>query len=83
MLLADTWYDLMCTPDMNENVVKQSIASLLSSGLRAAGYEYVNLDCCWAATARLPNGSLTHNSLFPSGMVGAQKEGKQNVAFLF
>jgi len=41
---------------------------MVSTGLRDAGYNYVNVDDCWAYD-RLPNGTITADpSTFPNGM---------------
>lgn len=39
---------------------------IVSSGLAAAGYTYVNLDDCWANAARMRDGSITGSPEFPS-----------------
>jgi hypothetical protein len=46
----------------------QAIADkMVSSGLAAAGYTYVNLDDCWAKTSRMSDGSISGSPAeFPS-----------------
>jgi len=42
---------------------------LVSLGLKAAGYQYVNIDCGWQGTARDASGNFQWNTaLFPSGI---------------
>ena len=43
---------------LTEQTVMQTIDAMVSSGLRDAGYRYVNLDAGWAASTRDPNGKL-------------------------
>ncbi|KAJ6508283.1 glycoside hydrolase family 27 protein [Mycena sanguinolenta] len=43
--------------------------ALVSLGLQALGYEYVNLDCGWQATARTSTGQITWNTnALPDGV---------------
>jgi alpha-galactosidase len=52
-----------------ESEVLQQARFLVSSGLAAAGYDTVNLDDGWMATARTSGGALTPNtSRFPDGI---------------
>ena len=42
---------------------------MVSSGMRDAGYRYINIDDLWAEKQRAPNGSLVPDRVkFPSGM---------------
>jgi alpha-galactosidase len=43
---------------LTEQAVRQTIDAMVSSGLRDAGYRYVNLDAGWAAPTRDHNGEL-------------------------
>src|SRR5882757_8586831 len=53
----NNWNSTQCTSTFNAAMV-ESIADLfVSSGLKAAGYEYVNLDDCWALPNRDANGN--------------------------
>jgi alpha-galactosidase len=61
------WYTFFC--DVNEQLVEQTADAMVSSGMRDAGYRYVNLDDCWAASARDANGHLQADpKKFPHGM---------------
>lgn len=61
------WYTFFC--DINENLIKQTADAMVSSGMRDAGYEYVNIDDCWAAPERDANGDMQADPVkFPSGM---------------
>ncbi len=55
--------------DINEALILQSAEALVSTGLRAAGYEYVVIDDCWALRERDRNGRLVPDpEKFPHGM---------------
>jgi alpha-galactosidase len=45
-LQNNQWYDVMSTLD--EKVVRDTADALVSTGLAAVGYNYINLDDCWA-----------------------------------
>ncbi|OKK16159.1 alpha-galactosidase [Streptomyces sp. CB00455] len=54
---------------MDSSVVKQQADALLSSGMAAAGYKYVNLDDGWWQGARDTNGNIVvDEKLWPGGM---------------
>jgi alpha-galactosidase len=42
----NSWNHFHC--DLNEDIIRQTADALVSTGLLAAGYEYLNLDDCWA-----------------------------------
>ncbi len=55
--------------NINEELVLASAETLLSSGLKAAGYEYVVVDDCWALRERDKDGKLVPDpEKFPHGM---------------
>jgi alpha-galactosidase len=54
---------------IDEAVVRQTAAAMVSSGLAADGYRYVNVDDCWEAAERNADGQLTADpAKFPSGI---------------
>ena len=60
------WYTFYCNVD--ENLVKQTADAMVSSGMRDAGYDYVNLDDCWAGQ-RDADGNMTADpKKFPHGI---------------
>jgi alpha-galactosidase len=76
-----TWEDLALTPPMgwnsynhfncsiNETLIRETVDAMVASGMRAAGYEYINIDDCWMAAERNADGSLPPDpEKFPSGM---------------
>lgn len=53
---------------VNETVMRATIDSFVSTGLRDAGFEYVSIDDFWAL-GRYPNGTIFANpETFPSGI---------------
>jgi alpha-galactosidase len=54
---------------LTEETVKATVDAMVSSGMRDAGYRYVNLDAGWAAPARDPDGKLRADpKAFPHGI---------------
>jgi hypothetical protein len=54
---------------IDSNVIKQQADALVSSGMAAAGYKYVNLDDGWWQGARDANGNIVvDENLWPGGM---------------
>ena len=54
--------------NINEDVIKSIADAMVTSGLRDAGYNYINIDDCWHGQ-RDSNGFITSDAKkFPSGM---------------
>ncbi len=65
----NNWNSTHCRPEFNEEMVRGIADLFVESGLKDAGYEYVNLDDCWALPERDENGKLVVDSeRFPSGL---------------
>ncbi len=63
-----SWNHYGCS-GLNENVIEQQASAMASSGMKAAGYTYINLDDCWMASSRDASGNLVPDPTnFPSGM---------------
>jgi alpha-galactosidase len=63
------WNAVHC--GVNEAFIKQTADIFVSSGLKAAGYQYVNIDDCWAQGSRDSSGNLVPNfTKFPDGIKG-------------
>lgn len=61
------WNVVHCT--VNEALIEGTALALVTDGLRAAGYRYVNVDDCWSAPSRDARGQLVADPLrFPHGM---------------
>jgi len=72
-----TWEKFRCQPDcvnfpdtcISEKLIKQMADAMVSTGMKDAGYEYVNIDDCWPSKQRDANGKLVADpDRFPSGM---------------
>ncbi len=62
----NSWNKFAC--DINEELIRGIADEIVESGLRDAGYVYINLDDCWHGE-RDENGFITADSIrFPSGM---------------
>lgn len=63
----NSWNHFNCNID--ENIIRQTADAMVSTGLSKLGYQYVNIDDCWAEIARDVQGNLVpKKSTFPSGM---------------
>ncbi|SHT78073.1 alpha-galactosidase [Mycobacteroides abscessus subsp. abscessus] len=62
-----SWNKFGCATD--EETVRGNVDALLSNGMAAAGYRYINVDDCWMAPVRDPQGRLQADpQRFPSGI---------------
>jgi alpha-galactosidase len=65
----NNWNSTQCKADFNEAMVKGIADIFVSKGLKAAGYQYVNIDDCWAETSRDAKGNLVPSHVrFPHGI---------------
>src|SRR5437764_1352117 len=65
----NNWNATHCGGDFNEAMVEGIADLFVASGLKAAGYQYVNLDDCWALPARDASGDLVPDpARFPHGI---------------
>ncbi len=65
----NNWNTTGCRTEFNEAMVKGVADYFVSSGLKDAGYQYVNLDDCWALPARGEDGNLVPDPVrFPNGI---------------
>lgn len=63
----NSWNTFYC--NINEQMIRQAADAMVSSGMAAAGYQYVVVDDCWMQDTRGPDGNLRPNTTrFPSGM---------------
>ena len=62
----NSWNHFGCNVD--EKLIKATVDAMVKSGMKSAGYEYVNIDDCWHGE-RDENGNIQPNpERFPSGM---------------
>lgn len=63
------WNSTHCGADFNEAMVKDIADLFVAKGLKDAGYQYVNLDDCWALPRRDADGKLVPDpARFPDGI---------------
>jgi alpha-galactosidase len=61
------WNSFGC--NVNAQLVEQTADIMVNSGMRDAGYQYVNIDDCWMASARSSSGHLVPDpAKFPGGI---------------
>ncbi|XP_021275241.1 alpha-galactosidase-like [Herrania umbratica] len=63
----NSWNHFHC--HINETLIKETADAMVSTGLAAVGYTYINLDDCWGELNRDSQGNLVPKaSTFPSGI---------------
>ncbi|HEY1518940.1 MAG TPA: NEW3 domain-containing protein [Solirubrobacteraceae bacterium] len=61
------WYSTYC--GVNAQLVEQTAQEMVANGMKAAGYDYVNIDDCWMAPSRDASGNLVADpTRFPDGI---------------
>ncbi|EFA81837.1 putative alpha-N-acetylgalactosaminidase [Heterostelium album PN500] len=66
----NTWNHFGCeTSQINATLIIETAMAMVTSGMAAVGYEYVNLDDCWLAKERDAQGRLQADPIrFPDGI---------------
>ncbi|MEU8956442.1 NPCBM/NEW2 domain-containing protein [Streptomyces sp. NPDC048518] len=65
----NNWNSTQCRAEFDEAMVKGIADIFVEKGLKRAGYQYVNLDDCWALPERDANGKLVPDPVrFPGGI---------------
>jgi alpha-galactosidase len=63
----NSWNHFACK--INETIIKETADLLVSSGLAAKGYKYLNLDDCWQIDRHVTTNEIVPDATkFPSGM---------------
>jgi alpha-galactosidase len=63
----NSWNTFGC--EINEQLIRDTADLIVDSGMRDAGYEYVNIDDCWMAPERDAEGRLQPDPVdFPNGI---------------
>ncbi|KAL7138696.1 hypothetical protein ABFS83_09G000300 [Erythranthe nasuta] len=63
----NSWNHFQC--NIEEKLIRETADAMVSTGLSALGYEYINLDDCWAELNRDSQGNFVAKaSTFPSGI---------------
>src|SRR4051812_15959919 len=57
----NNWNTTHCNNTFNETTIRGIADSFISLGLKSAGYNYVNIDDCWAEPTRNSSGNLVPN----------------------
>jgi alpha-galactosidase len=65
----NNWNSTHCRAEFNESMVEGIADLFVEKGLKDAGYQYVNLDDCWALPNRNADGKLVPDpARFPNGI---------------
>ena len=60
----NSWNHFNCT--ITEDIVRATATAMIEKGLDKHGYQYVNIDNCWAASSRASDGTIQSNpTTFP------------------
>lgn len=62
----NSWNTFAC--EINESMIKEMADDMVSSGLKAAGYEYINIDDCWHGQRDAQGFIQADPTHFPSGI---------------
>lgn len=63
----NSWNTFAC--DVSAELIKDTADAIVESGMKAAGYEYVNIDDCWMTEKRDEDGNLQPDpETFPNGI---------------
>ncbi|MBA2394201.1 MAG: cellulose binding domain-containing protein [Ktedonobacteraceae bacterium] len=55
--------------NVGASVLEQQADAMVSSGLAAAGYQYINIDDCWSTKSRASNGAMVPDpNKYPNGI---------------
>ena len=66
------WYSFGC--NVSASLIEQTAQAMVTSGMKAAGYQYVNIDDCWLDPQRAADGSLQADpAKFPDGHQGRRR----------
>lgn len=62
----NSWNRFQC--DINEEIIRRAAEAMVSSGMKDAGYQYVNIDDCWHGERDAEGYIQADPKRFPSGM---------------
>ena len=62
----NSWNTFAC--DVNEKLIRDMADAMVASGLKDAGYEYINIDDCWHGERDKDGKIQVNKERFPSGM---------------
>ena len=62
----NSWNKFGC--DVSDQLIREMADAMVSSGLQAAGYQYVNIDDCWQVSRDAQGNIVADPARFPSGI---------------
>jgi alpha-galactosidase len=62
----NSWNKFAC--NVNEQLIRQTADAMVKSGMKDAGYQYVNIDDCWLLSRDKDGNPVPDPQRFPSGM---------------
>src|ERR1700704_1099304 len=62
----NSWNKFGC--DVSEQLIREMADAMVSSGLKAAGYQYVNIDDCWQVSRDAQGNIVADPTRFPGGI---------------
>ena len=62
----NSWNKFAC--DVSEQLIREIADAMVSSGLKAAGYQYVNIDDCWQVSRDAQGNIVADPTRFPGGI---------------
>ena len=62
----NSWNKFAC--NVSEELIRETADAMISSGMHAAGYEYVNIDDCWQVSRDGEGNIVADATKFPAGM---------------
>ena len=62
----NSWNKFGC--NVNEKLIRETADAMVSSGMKEAGYEYINIDDCWHGKRDSLGFIQPDSERFPSGM---------------
>src|SRR5205823_125111 len=62
----NSWNKFGC--NVSDKLIREMAEAMVSSGMQAAGYQYVNIDDCWQVSRDAQGTIVADPQRFPSGM---------------
>jgi alpha-galactosidase len=62
----NSWNKFAC--NVSEQLIRETADAMVSTGMKAAGYQYVNVDDCWQVSRDAGGNIVADSQRFPSGM---------------
>jgi alpha-galactosidase len=62
----NSWNKFAC--NVSEQLIRETADAMVSSGMKAAGYQYINIDDCWQVSRDAQGAIVADPKRFPSGV---------------